>query len=514
MPTNCSSPSAIPSAPTHRRVSSRVALLALVAALTIIGLVAAWRAPDAAAVEMPAVNGRVMTIAPDGAGGVYIGGAFTEVGGLDRRYAAHLLADGTVAPAWQPDPDGFVRAIAVYGTTVYMGGDFLTVGGADRPRLAAVDADGTVSSWRLHPQRDTWHGSVLSLVLSGSTLYIGGDFDRLNGAGVNRSNVAAVDVTNGSVTAWNPGVDGRVNTIAVAGSTVYLGGLFTAVGGTSGYTGLARVGTGGSGTVDSSWLPSLSLSQTPENCYYVLVYGFAVSADALYLNGCFGRVNGQSRRYAAAIDLADGSLLPWNPTFNLNDDVYAIRAVDSTVYLGGRFTQVDGEARNYAAAIDEDGTIEAWDAGVTASVYSFANIGSTIFVGGDAGLKAVTPPPAPTPDPDPTPTPTPTPAVTTSPAVVEPAPFSPAPGITVGETRGEAVLAAAVPAAGADLLRGANIWVRPTSKVEYLASSLPDGLKLVDGKLVASKPGTYKVKMKVKRANGTSVVRTIKIKVG
>jgi hypothetical protein len=93
-------------------------------------------------------------------------------------------------------------------------------------------------------------------------------------------------------------------------------------------------------------------------------------------------------------------------------------------------------------------------------------------------------------------------------------PYSPAPGITLGETRGEAVLAASVPAAGADLLRGANIWVRPTSKVEYLASSLPDGLKLVDGKLVASKPGTYKVKIKVKRANGTSVVRTIKIKVG
>ena len=92
--------------------------------------------------------------------------------------------------------------------------------------------------------------------------------------------------------------------------------------------------------------------------------------------------------------------------------------------------------------------------------------------------------------------------------------FSPAPGITLGETRGEAVLAAAVPAAGSDLLRGANIWVRPTSKVEYLASSLPAGLKLVDGKLVASKPGTYKVKMKVKRKNGTSIVRTIKIKVG
>jgi hypothetical protein len=112
--------------------------------------------------------------------------------------------------------------------------------------------------------------------------------------------------------------------------------------------------------------------------------------------------------------------------------------------------------------------------------------------------------------------PSPASPVVPSPVAETPPPpvFSPAPGITLGETRGEAALAAAVPAAGADLLRGANIWVRPTSKVEYLASSLPAGLKLVNGKLMASKPGTYTVKMKVKRKNGTSIVRTVKIKVG
>ena len=102
-----------------------------------------------------------------------------------------------------------------------------------------------------------------------------------------------------------------------------------------------------------------------------------------------------------------------------------------------------------------------------------------------------------------------------NPPSTAPAPvFSPAPGITVGETRGEANLAAATPAAGADLLRGANIWVRSTSRVEYVADALPEGLKLVNGKLVASKPGTYQVKVKVKRANGTTVMRKIKIKVG
>ena len=91
--------------------------------------------------------------------------------------------------------------------------------------------------------------------------------------------------------------------------------------------------------------------------------------------------------------------------------------------------------------------------------------------------------------------------------------FSPAPGIALGEARGEAALAPAVPAAGADLLRGANIWVRQSSKVEYVLP-LPNGLKLVDGKLVASKPGTYKVKIKVKRANGTVKIRKITVKVG
>ena len=92
--------------------------------------------------------------------------------------------------------------------------------------------------------------------------------------------------------------------------------------------------------------------------------------------------------------------------------------------------------------------------------------------------------------------------------------YTPAPGITVGETRGEVILAATTPVASSDLLRGANVWVRPGSKTEVVANSLPKGLKLVDGKIVAEKPGTYTIKVKVKRKDGTTVIRKIKIKVG
>jgi len=64
------------------------------------------------------VIGTVRAVAPDGAGGWYIGGHFSAVGGQARRNLAHVLADGTVA-SWAPNPDGVVWALAVKGGVVY-----------------------------------------------------------------------------------------------------------------------------------------------------------------------------------------------------------------------------------------------------------------------------------------------------------------------------------------------------------------------------------------------------------
>jgi hypothetical protein len=114
------------------------------------------------------------------------------------------------------------------------------------------------------------------------------------------------------------------------------------------------------------------------------------------------------------------------------------------------------------------------------------------------------------PSPEQPRSPDPTPPDSSSPSTP---PASPAEGITVGDAPDEVILSADVPAEGTDLLRGANVWVRPSSKVEYVLP-LPKGLRLVKGKLVASKPGTYRVKIKVKRANGTVKIRKITVKVG
>ena len=188
--------------------------------------------------------------------------------------------------------------------------------------------------------------------------------------------------------------------------------------------------------------------------------------------------------------------------------------------IGANLTSADFAGTNLTDADLTDATVT----GIDLSTAELDGVISSGLVGTPAALPAnwslvagvltYTAPVAPTPEPTPTPAPTPTPTPSPVVAPVEPVAYTPAPGITVGESRGEVALVPATPAAGTDLLRGANIWVRPSSTTEILPGSLPAGVKLVNGKLVAEKPGTYTIKVKVKRKNGTTVTRKIKVKVG
>jgi hypothetical protein len=197
----------------------------------------------------------------------------------------------------------------------------------------------------------------------------------------------------------------------------------------------------------------------------------------------------------------------------------AVPQISGTVELGRTLTASTGTwdfATDYAYAWQSSADGSTWDAapgsGAATSSYTVAAADAgrylRVRVTGSNRIDALV-----TSSASSTRVPSPASSVVVTPPA-EPPVFSPAPGIAVGETRGEAILTAAVPAAGDDLLRGAKIWVRPSSKVEFVESELPAGLKLVNGKIVATKPGTYVLKVKVKRANGTTVMRKIKLKVG
>src|SRR5262245_11013213 len=103
---------------------------------------------------VPAFFGQnVSAIAADGAGGWFIGGGFTHVGGLARSNLAHLDANLSLT-SWNPGAGGGVSAIVVQGNTVYVGGYSLTtVGGQPRTCIAAIDAT-TDAGTPWHPDTD------------------------------------------------------------------------------------------------------------------------------------------------------------------------------------------------------------------------------------------------------------------------------------------------------------------------------------------------------------------------
>src|SRR5207244_3902572 len=112
------------------------------------------------------------------------------------------------------------------------GGDFSGAnainGSVPRNRAAAVDATtGAATGWDPNAA-----DSVLALAVSGSTVYLGGDFsgaNAINGT-LTRDRLAAVDAATGAATAWDP--DANFSVLALAGDGgggVIAGGGFTSL---------------------------------------------------------------------------------------------------------------------------------------------------------------------------------------------------------------------------------------------------------------------------------------------
>jgi len=318
--------------------------------------------------NMPTTNDLVYAIAPDGAGGVYIGGAFTQLtpagGGpaVNRNYIAHVNADGAIDAAWNPSANSSVHALAVSGSTVYAGGWFSSIGGQTRYHIAALDATtGDATPW--NPNANSW---VNTLAVSGSKVYAGGVFNNIGGQA--RQNIAALEATTGNATPWNPNADGMVLDLVVSGSTVYAGGLFRYIGGqTRNYIAALDAVTGNATT----WNPNATNA----------VFDLAVSGSTVYMGGYFTTIGGAARNHIAALDTTTGNATTWNP--NADNAVFDLAVSGSTVYAGGGFTTIGGAARSRIAALDTTtGNATAWNPNMNADVIALAVSGDTLYAGG------------------------------------------------------------------------------------------------------------------------------------
>lgn len=233
-----------------------------------------------------------------------------------------------------------------------VGGSFQTFGGLARNGLAAIrlDTGALVASWNPSTGNSSSEPVTvndLEWSADGQTLYVAGNFIRF--AGLPRQHLAAVDMSDGSVTAWNPQPDGPVHVLArdADGATLYAGGSFGVIGGQQRRL-LASITLYNQGLAQA-WEPQLAGTA---------VYALLRDGNRLYVGGQFTT----PRNNLAAFDLTTHALLPWNPDINGRINTLALNGDGSRLFAGGSYTQVGGQSRNNLAMISTaDAVLQAWD---------------------------------------------------------------------------------------------------------------------------------------------------------
>ncbi len=351
----------------------------------------------------PAANSVVDAVAVDSTTvTAYIGGSLSSVGGEARENLAALNSSNEVTP-WNPGANKAVNTLTVSGATVYAGGEFTTIGGEARKDLAAICAtakcEGEVAAGKATAWNPEANGAVDAIVVSGSTVYIGGAFTKF-GTETTRERIAAIcatakcegEVAAGKATAWNPVANKAVNTLVVFGSLVYAGGEFTKLGGAP----RERIGAvcatakcegevaAGKAT---AWNPKANGN----------VEALAISGSTIDAGGIFTEVGGSTREHIAAVcatakcegEVAAGKATAWNPKANGNVEALAISG--STIYAGGIFTEVGGSTREHIAAVCATAKCEgevaagkatAWNPNPNGSVAALTVSGGTLYAGG------------------------------------------------------------------------------------------------------------------------------------
>lgn len=362
-------------------------------------------------------SGTTVTSILDDGDKVYLGGNFTTVDSQGRLRLACVDSDsGRVLP-WNAQLNGQVLTMAMLNGQLHIGGVFTSVRSTRQyfaARLDTTAAPGT-GEGALLPWSPLPGSTVNTFSLSGDKLYVGGSFNLIGG--MVRASAVAFDLTTGQPTAFDPNISGSINTILVEGGSVYLGGSYFTAGGSSSFANLAKfdplTGAGQlwgppfNSTVNelltdgtTLWLVGTftALGPTPRNRAAAVdlatgtllpfdpsssgpILAIARLGGTIFLGGSFNNMGLQPRNRLAAVDAITGALLPWDP--NSSGNVNALLVNGTSVIAGGFFATVGGQARNSIAELDATtGLATAWNPNASSSIEAMELVGGTLYCGG------------------------------------------------------------------------------------------------------------------------------------
>ena len=253
-------------------------------------------------------------------------------------------------------------------------------GTAQRLRIAAVHRGTGALSTQWNPRVGARPGatftSVSAFALSNDTLYVGGAFGSISASGstafVPRNHFAAIRRSTGEVLSLAPQAGGTVNALAISGNRLFLGGEFSHFSAPPTRVRFHLAAIDVTTGLVTNWDPSAS------NAVKVLV----ISGSTLYVGGDFSSISTKARKGAGAFDVSTDAVIvkDWDP--NPSAPVMALTAAGHTVYMGGSFNSLNAMPRAGIAALDVNGAPLPWRVGPATGVRTMHVSGSYVYVGG------------------------------------------------------------------------------------------------------------------------------------
>ncbi len=314
---------------------------------------------------VPSPGAAVRTVEVHSAGGVFIGGDFTQLADPNRNRVARLDYQGQIDRDLRLisiDPDNFSHISALAEAPdglLYVGGNFTRLGGVNRTHLARVREGGTVDS-TFQPTLNNFVNALQ--VQADGRLLVAGGFGQVNGVprrriarlnpdgSLDESFANGLGSANGAVLALELQADGQL----LAAGTIERPG--TSV------RGIVRLNP--NGTHDSSFA-------APH--FDGPIRSIAIDHNGrIVVGGNFNSIGGTNQRKMARL-LSDGTLdLGFTPQFSSDSDIRVLARRNDRILAGGNFFQINGSACERMALINADGTTELCANNVGFGVHSIA----------------------------------------------------------------------------------------------------------------------------------------------
>lgn len=309
---------------------------------------------------------QVSALAAYSDGRLLAAGSFTTYAGTARRYAARLLADGTLDPTFDASASvkAATRSVSLDGTHIYFGGGNTLSATKGNP-LVRLEADGSADlAFENNFPALSVSGAVLSIAISSeSKVFLAGSFGGGGSLDLNATYSGAVAVTRTGSPVANFSalvcLPGAVSVVQSAPEGKFLiGGAFTHVNGSPVPQLFTRLHADGS--------PDLTFNAGGEGARGGSVAQILVQADGkILIGGVFSTYNGVTRTNLARV-LADGSL---DLTFNPNSAMTGAYAGETLAVqsdgkiLVGSFSQTATSTVGFFRRLNPDGSLDATFAG-------------------------------------------------------------------------------------------------------------------------------------------------------